>query len=108
MSFDLVLRRTTSEHVPEWDRHKFWDVYCDGLYLGSLAQQMGRSDEPPSWQWSIQLHAGSFGNGVKPRSGQAATRDEAMQAFRAAWDAIRPAIGDEGWALHVEHMRRLG
>lgn len=107
MSRDLVLRRTESRFVPEWDRDKFWNVYCEGAYLGSIVEHRGRSDESAVWQWSIHLHAGGFGNGLKPTGGQEPTRDEAMRAYRAAWDCIRPALTDAGWAAHVEHMARL-
>lgn len=100
----LILRRTDSEFVPDWDRDKFWVVYCEGVYSGTIVEHRGRSDEPPTWRWTMHLHAGGFQNGVKPTDGSALTRDEAMRAFRAAWDIVRPAIGDEGWALHVEHV----
>lgn len=103
MSLDLILRRTTSEHVPEWDRDKFWVVYGEGHYLGTIVEHRGRSDESAVWRWAMQLHAGQFGNGLEPTDGQAPTREEAMQQFRAAWDIVRPRIGDEGWALHVQH-----
>jgi len=104
----LVLRRTDSRFVPEWNRDKFWNVYCEGVYLGSIVEGMGRSDEPPHWDWVVQLHAGRYFNGLAHlSSGRAVTRQEAMAAYRRAWDIIRLAIGDEGWRLHLEHMEWL-
>lgn len=103
MSLDLVLRRTDSSFVPAWDRDTFWDVFCEGAYVGSIVEHHGRSDDPATWQWTMHLHAGRFTNGVEPMSGSAPTRDSAMAAFRVAWDIVRPVIGDEGWALHLDH-----
>lgn len=102
MSLELILRRQPL-NFPHDDPDAMWSVYCEGHYLGSIVEHRGRSDEPISWRWAMFLHAGRHGDGLKPTSGQAATREEAMQAFRAAWDLIRPALGDEGWALHVKH-----
>lgn len=100
----LVLRRSASEFVPEWDRDKFWSILCDGVAIGSIVEHKGPGGEPPHWLWSFSLHASRFGNGLAHWcSGRAESRDEAMVACRQAWEKVRPAIGPEGWRHHVDH-----
>jgi hypothetical protein len=99
----LVLRRSTSEHVPEWNRDKFWTVLYRGLSVGAITQKMGPSDAPPRWSWSLIIHA----PGLRNTGGNETTREAAMDAFRKAFDRRINEIGEEGWADHVQHMREL-
>lgn len=100
----LVLRRSTSEFVPEWERDQFWSILCDGVEIGSIVEQQGQGGFLPRWQWSFSLHAGRFGNGLAHLcSGRKNSRGEAMVACRRAWEQVRPAIGAEGWRRHIEH-----
>ncbi len=111
MKPELILRRSYSGHPRPEDDDKFWMVIHKGLYVGTIVQQMGRSDEPPHWSWVIQMHAGRHGNGarqVTPTDGRAETRDACLPAFRKAFERYLIFIGEEGWAAHVEHMRRIG
>ncbi len=98
----LTLRRQPL-NFPHDDPDLRWSIYCDDVSIGVIVQHRGRSDEPVSWHWVMHLHAGRFQNGVRPTDGVAATREDAMIAFRAAWIIVRPAIGDEGWQLHLNH-----
>jgi hypothetical protein len=99
----LVLRRQPL-NFPHDDPDANWSVFADGTRIGVIVEQRGRSDKPKDWRWAMHLHAGGFTNGLEPTGGSAPTREAAMHEFRAVWDVIRPAIGDEGWALHVAHM----
>jgi hypothetical protein len=99
----LVLRRSSPDHHDERERDKFWSVTHKDLYVGSINEKRGRSDEPPYWFWTLIIHA----PGMRGTDGTEPTRDAAMLAFRKAFDRRMTEIGDEGWAHHVEHMRLL-
>lgn len=110
MKPELTLRRTYNDHPRPEDNDRFWTVIHQGLYVGVIVQQQGPSDEPPHWCWVIQMHAGRHANGVKyemATEGHAATRDACLAPFRQAFERYLIFIGDEGWASHVEHMRRI-
>jgi len=110
MRSNLTLRRTYTDRPHPEDNDRFWTVLHKGLSVGCVEQTQGPSDEPPHWSWVIHMHAGKFANGVRQATatdGQAATRDACLPAFRKAFERYRTFIGGEGWASHVEHMRRL-
>ena len=105
------MRRTYNDHPRPEDNDKFWKVIHQGLSVGVIVQQMGRSDEPPHWLWVIHIHAGRHANGIRHQmavQGEAATRDACLAPFRKAFERYLAFIGEEGWASHVEHMRRIG
>lgn len=54
---------------------------------------------------------GVHGNGSRqatPDSGRAQSHDAALPDIRQAMERYLAFIGPEGWATHVEHMRRIG
>lgn len=104
MTLSLILRRSYPDHHDEKEREKFWRVICEDAYVGSIVLHQGRSDSEPVWQWGIHVHAGHFGNGIPPLDGSEATREQAMKAFRRAFERCREHIGAEGWRHHIEHM----
>lgn len=107
----LTLRRSYTGSPRAEDDDKFWKVIYQGLYVGSINQQQGPGGDEPHWAWSISMHAGEHANGVRqatPTDGRAATRDACLPAFRKAFERYLIFIGEEGWASHVEHMRRIG
>lgn len=104
--FELALRRQPRS-FPHDDPDLRWRVLYEGCSVGVIVKHWGRSDEPMSWRWTMHLHASRCGNDLGPTTGQSPTREEAMKAFRAAWDIIRPALGDAGWARHVAHMKEM-
>ncbi|CAN7338419.1 hypothetical protein LJR090_002573 [Bosea sp. LjRoot90] len=103
----LILRRTCPDHHDEKERDKLWGVDCEGVYVGSIVLHQGRSDNEPVWQWVVHLHAGRFQNGLRGNDGSAATREDAMIAFRQAFQRCLAHIGDAGWQHHLEHMAML-
>lgn len=107
---NLVLRRTYNDHPRPEDDDKFWTVIHQGLPVGVINEERGRSDEPPFWSWIIHLHAGRYGNGIRHEvaiEGEEATRDACLPRFRKAFERCLTYIGEEGWACHVEHRRWL-
>ncbi len=109
MADELILRRQPL-NFPHDDPDARWSVYCEGAAIGAIVLTTHRSDEPPSWNWTVHLHAGRFGNGLRqhaPLDGRSDAREDAMAAFRRSWDILRPAIGEEGWAHHLQHMAAL-
>ncbi|KRE04312.1 hypothetical protein ASE63_25695 [Bosea sp. Root381] len=102
----LPLRRQPL-NFPHDDPDLRWSVYCEGYSVGVIVQHQGRSDEPRTWRWVMHIHADDRTNGLTGLSGEEAGREAAMAAFRAAWDRVRPAIGDQGWRLQIQHMEWL-
>lgn len=111
MKPELVLRRTYNDHPRAEDNDRFWTVLHQGLSVGVIVQTMGRSEDAPYWGWVIHIHAGRYANGVRQVTavdGRAETRDACLAPFRKAFEHYMTFIGEEGWAHHVEHMRRIG
>lgn len=104
MTLNLTLRRTHNDHPHPEDNDKFWKVECDGVGVGVIVLHQGRTDNPPVWNWVVHLHAGRHQNGMRGTNGSAETREEAMTAFREAFEHCREHIGDEGWQHHLKHM----
>ncbi len=106
----LTLRRSASPHIPEWDRDKFWSVFYDGVKVGVIVLIQGSGGDPARWHWGVHLHAGRYGNGMNwacAISGQADILEEAMAAFRHSFDQCLSHIGEDGWALHVDHTAEV-
>lgn len=106
----LSLRRTYNDHPRPEDDDKFWTVIHQGLYVGVVVEHQGPSDQPPHWRWVIHMHAGKYANGVRQVTavdGRAETRDACLPAFRKAFERYLVFIGEEGWATHVERLRRV-
>lgn len=104
MTVNLSLRRTYNDHPHPEDDDKFWSVDCEGVYVGSIVLHQGRTDNPPVWKWVVHLHAGRHQNGMRGIDGSAETREDAMKAFRLAFEQCLAHIGAEGWQHHLEHM----
>lgn len=105
----LTLRRQRL-NFPHDNPDARWTVYCEGVSVGVIVLTKYRSEDPPLWAWTVHLHAGRFGNGMRyhaPVEGREEFREAAMAAFRASWDILRAAIGDDGWLHHLEHWARL-
>jgi hypothetical protein len=106
----LVLRRNNPDHHDPAQRERMWNAYHQDLYVGSINETMGASDQPAYWRWNVIIHCGAHDTGIRAQmaiDGRAETREVAMAAFRKSFDRYLIYIGDEGWAEHVEHMRLL-
>ena len=100
----LTLRRAKSRFIPVWDADKFWSVICEDTIVGAIVQSQGAGAET-FWGWSIIMLAPA--SALVNKSGREATRDEAMAAFRRAWDVYGPEIGDGWWRRHLDHCEWL-
>jgi hypothetical protein len=79
----LVLKRGKfSRPSGQWQDEDY-DVFADGKVIGRIYEQ-GGVGEPPElrWFWSIMIVPATPG----VTNGTAATREEAMAKFRAAWE----------------------
>ncbi|AMJ59379.1 hypothetical protein [Bosea sp. PAMC 26642] len=101
----LTLRRQDSRFIPEWDRDKFWAVISEGTVVGSIVMHTHSHGDATPWGWSITMS--SPASRLTDKHGHEATRDEAMAAFRRAWDIYRPEIGDDWWRRHLAHCAWL-
>lgn len=101
----LALRRQESRFIPDWDRDKFWSVMCDGTIVGSIVMHPHFHGDTTPWSWSITMSTPA--SALITRHGREATRDDAMAAFRRAWDIYRPEIGDGWWQRHLAHCAWL-
>lgn len=78
----------------------FWRVVAEGgLTVGTIHN--ANRIFPRRWQWSIAALPGRRG---VTTSGSAASREEAMAAFRAAWDLAEVDI--EAWRRHMADVER--
>jgi hypothetical protein len=79
----LILKRAKlSRPSGQWQDEDY-DVLADGKAIGRIYEQ-GGAGEPPElrWFWSIMIVPATPG----VTNGHAATREEAMAKFRAAWE----------------------
>lgn len=97
----LTLRRTYP------DNDGIWSVLAEGYKVGAIVYRNHVQDPAVRWTWSFQVHGQTSAPRAVNSGGSAASREEAMAAFRTGWDVLRPAMGDAGWAQHVDHMDRL-
>jgi hypothetical protein len=80
----LVLKRTKfSRPSGQWQDEDY-DVLADGQVVGCILESGSRFGSPElQWRWSIiTIVPGTPG----VTNGYAATREEAMAKFRAAWE----------------------
>ena len=103
---ELVLRSTYNYHPRPEDNDRFWSVIHEGTWVGSINVRQGASDDPPYWAWAIQITLAAGARDVQT-SGRADSREDAMKAFRQAFDRVIVAIGEQGWSDFVEHSRRV-
>jgi hypothetical protein len=80
----LILKRAnTSRSSGQW-QHEDYDVLADGRPVGRIYEDASTSTPPElHWFWSVTEIVPAR-PGVT--NGTAATREEAMAKFRAAWD----------------------
>lgn len=97
----LILSRSYPDDADEGNREHYWRVTSEGTYVGSIVLHQGRGDEPPVWRWSITVQYPSPG---LAKTGDAASREDAMRGFRTGWDAYRAWLGDDLWLEWVRHM----
>lgn len=94
MPIDLRLRRTYE------DSDEFWSVYADGVCVGAIMKRTGAPASEPPWSWSNTVGVSAV---PLDKNGVADSREAAMAAFRDAWAAFRPYIGDDVWWWWVAH-----
>ena len=81
----LVLKRASASRPSGQWSDKDYDVLANGKVVGRIYEPRGSRFGPPElrWGWSIiTIVPGTPG----VTNGTAATREEAMAKFRAAWD----------------------
>jgi hypothetical protein len=79
----LILKRASASRPSGQWKDEDYDVLADGKAIGRIYEQ-GGVGEPPDmrWFWSIMITPAVPG----VTNGTAATREEAMAKFRAAWE----------------------
>jgi hypothetical protein len=83
MTLTLV-HRSRTDPQSSWNDDQF-SVVCDGKTVGSIVKQ-SMSGTSERWWWEISI-PGPDPNPME-RKGPAQTRDDAMAAFREAWDRL--------------------
>lgn len=80
----LRLIRAQVHRRGRWDNPDDYDVVDGDRDIGRIFKSdTGRPDDRP-WMWTIEWHKR---RGPGPHQGHVATREEAMKAFRNAWEA---------------------
>jgi len=80
----LILKRASASRPSGQWSHEGYDVLADGKVVGRILEEGSRFDPPDLlWTWSI-TSIWPARKGVT--NGTAATREEAMAKFRAAWE----------------------
>jgi hypothetical protein len=89
----LILKRGKfSRHSGQWSEEDY-DVLADGKVVGRILEEGSRFGPPDlRWFWSVTEIAPAVPNVTY---GHAATREEAMAKFRAAWEKARARIGSD-------------
>jgi hypothetical protein len=83
---DLILRKARGNRPgpPEWDPDDYDVIAEEGEVVGRIYRRSGVPDDREPWHWSIMVWG--FSPGVT--NGLAATREEAMAAFKKNWRAL--------------------
>jgi hypothetical protein len=81
----LILKRASASRPSGQWKNEDYDVIADGKVVGRILEPAGSRFDPPDllWTWSV-TSIWPATRGVT--NGTAATRAEAMERFRAAWD----------------------
>ena len=80
----LLKRAKLSRPSGQWQDEDY-DVLADGKVVGRIYEDASASTPPDMrWFWSITEIVPAVPNGT---NGYAATREEAMDKFRAGWEA---------------------
>jgi hypothetical protein len=83
----LILKRASASRPSGQWKDEDYDVLADGEVVGRILEEGSRFGPPElRWGWSITAIVPAT-PGVT--NGTAATREEAMAKFRAAWDQHR-------------------
>ena len=82
----LILRHASvSRPSGQWSRSDY-DVHDGEHRVGRIFRaDVGRTEKTP-WMWTIEFHQR---RGAGPHHGLAASRDEAMAAFKTSWERCR-------------------
>jgi hypothetical protein len=85
---NLILKRASASRPSGQWRDEDYDVLADGKAVGRIYEPAGSRFDPPElrWFWSLMVTPATPGL----TNGTAATREEAMARFRAAWDKAKP------------------
>jgi hypothetical protein len=86
MTSHLVLKRGKFSRPSGHWQDEDYDVIADGKVIGRI-QEEGSRFGPPELQWGWSLFIVPAKPGVT--NGTAATREEAMATFRAAWEKAK-------------------
>jgi hypothetical protein len=79
----LTLKRASASRPSGHWSDEDYDVIADGKVVGRILESGSRFDPPGlQWTWSILFTPATPG----VTNGTAATREEAMARFRAAWE----------------------
>jgi hypothetical protein len=77
-------------------------VSADGVSIGSILRRV-RDGVPDVWRWGIDVMPLMDGGGLPP-SGEEATFEAALDAFRDAFEAWRAALDPELWQKNRDHI----
>jgi hypothetical protein len=81
----LILKRASISRPSGQCQDNDFDVLADGKVVGRILESGSRFDPPGlQWTWSILFTPATPG----VTNGTAATREEAMAKFRAAWEKV--------------------
>ena len=83
----LILKRDPTDKTPN-----HFIVLCDGVQVGRIFDRVPGASAPhdATWCWTIN---GNYRRDDAPGcGGNAATSEDAMAAFRKAWDAVGAPI----------------
>jgi hypothetical protein len=88
MTGRLALKRASASRSSGQWQDKDFDVLAEGKVVGRIYEPRGSRFGPPELQWGWSIIAIVPGTpGVT--NGTAATREEAMAKFRAAWEKAK-------------------
>jgi hypothetical protein len=89
----LILKRASASRPSGQWQHEHYDVLADGKMVGRIYEQ-GGVGEPPElrWMWSLMVTPATPGQ----TNGTAATREQAMAKFRAAWEKAEASTTEKG------------
>jgi hypothetical protein len=80
----LILKRASASRTSGQWMDEDYDVLADGEVVGRILEEGSRFGPPElRWGWSITAIVPAIPNRT---NGTAATREEAMAKFRAAWE----------------------
>lgn len=105
--FPLALRARHHPYDRPGEPVTHFSVIAEDETVGTIYKRTNLAGDDAPWFWAVTIVLAMAAERTVATSGREASREEAMQAFRRGYEAVRSAIGEDGWTRFTAHCRAL-